>query len=425
MIEPTIPFAISRETKEKVFSEDLLEKSLNDRRLDDYTCYYCNETLNSYVREKNPHIQSWFRHKSSQSICELSNYSEEEKELDKKYIINGESDRHKSLKKGLRIWLHKQGAQKVQEEKPIFDDLFFYRRPDLYCEHKGYKLAFEIQVSNLSYKSLKKRSKFFRDNGIYCIWIVDWFVPNNRQSDMDFVLHNPKENVFTANLINNNFELIANYILPSTKKMFDWKNTVINLNQIKFDDSYQVYYYDTPLDRKRIEDANEKKSLVEKDRDAQQKKINERNTKQLSLADKYVKSIRFMDFSHWDSDIHFIVELEIEYENFLPKVKEYFLKNIKHIAENEVGLYNKPFLNDLVWYGYGDILAFLLKKSPDGLYVDGTDESNITIWDQLVGLPYGFADGGYIDLEKLVPLINKHTNNKQYSIEEIQRKYGM
>ena len=420
MIEATIPFAINSKTREKVFSEDLLDKSLNDRRLDDYTCYYCNETLNSYVREKNPHIQSWFSHKSSQSICELSNYSDKEKELDKKYIMNGESDRHKSLKKSLRFWLHKQGAEKVEEEKSIFDDLFFYRRPDVYCEYKGYKLAFEIQVSNLSYKSLKKRSKFFSDNGIYCIWIVDWFIPNNKQSDMDFVLHNPKENVFTVNLINNNFELIANYILPSTKKMFDWKNMPINLSQIKFDDSYQVYYYDTPLYRKRIEDANEKKSLVDKDRETQQKKINEHNTKQRALADKYVKSIRSMDFSSWDSDMHFLVELEIEYENFLPKIKEYFFNKIKHISENEVRCYAKPFLNDLIWYKYGSIVEFLLRESPYQLYVDGVDESNFTIWHQLRGEPYGFSGEGYIDLEKLVPLINKHTNNKQYSLGEIQ-----
>jgi len=422
MLESTIPFAISRKTKEKVFSEDLLDKSLKDRRLDEYKCYYCNEILNSYVREKNPYIQSWFRHKSSQTICELSNYSKEEKELDKKYIINGESDRHKYLKKALRIWLYKQGAKRVQEEKSIFDDLFFYRRPDVYCEYRGYKLAFEIQVSNLSYKSLKKRSEFFSDNGIYCIWIVDWFIPNNTQADIDFIAHNPKENVFTVNLLNNNFELVANYVLPSTRKMIDWKSTIINLNQIKFDDSYQVYYYDTPLYRRKIEEANEKKLLAKKDKDKQQNKINQLNIKQLSLADKYVNSIEFMDFSNGDSNIPFIVELEIEYENFLPKIKDYFFKKIKYISENSRGFYDKPFLNDLVWNRHGHILEFLLEKSPYKLYVDGKDESNFTIWDQLIGLCYGFANGGYIDVGKLVPLINKHTNDKKYSLEDILDK---
>lgn len=423
MKDPNIPFAINQTTKEKVFPEDLLVKSQNDRRLDEYRCYYCNEILTSNVREKNPHIQSWFRHKLSQSNCELSNYAEEEKELDKKYVISTESDRHKFLKKGIRYWLYRQGAQKVQEEKCIFNDLFFYRRPDVYCEYEGYKLAFEIQVSKLSYKSLKKRSKFFRDNGIYCIWIVDWFIPNNTQADMDFLAHNPKENVFTANLLNNNFELVANYILPSTKKMDDWRNTVINLNQIIFDDFYQVYYYDTPLYREKIELANKKKLVIEEDRKKEQKIYKEIKEQQILLADKYIKSIETMNFSKWKDDIAFIVGLEYDYEKFLPEVQDYFFKEIRDTSNNSIGCYNKPFLNDLIFYSYGDIVKFLLEKSQFQLFVDGKDESNITIWDQLVGHPYGYVNGRSIDWEELVPLINKHTNNKQYSIEEIQRKY--
>lgn len=71
----TIPFAINTQTKEKVFPEELLDKSLDDRRLGVYECYYCQGTVVSTVNEKNPRIKSWFRHKTSQELCEFSSYT--------------------------------------------------------------------------------------------------------------------------------------------------------------------------------------------------------------------------------------------------------------------------------------------------------------------------------------------------------------
>jgi competence CoiA-like predicted nuclease len=418
MKNTTIPFAINKSTNKKIFADEVLDKSEEDRRLIDYICYYCNEPLHSVVNKNNPKIQSWFRHENN-SDCALQSYSKKDTLLDVEYIRNIESERHKLLKKYLRIYLYKQGVEKVVEEKIIFDNNFFYRRPDIYCEYQNKKIAFEIQVSKLSYKSLKKRSNFFKENGIYCIWIVDWFVPNLTQGDYDFKEHNPFENVFTINLpYESKFSFYLNYIEPSSRKD-KWRKKIINnLDELKFDkESYQVYFYNTPLFRKKITELFIEKM---KDREEEEKKLNQYNKKreqEKEIATQYLNEIKSMNI---DNEIEFINNLEYDCSKFSSEIQKYFFLEIKDYSDTYRYDYGKPFLNNLIYYKYGIIVEFLLSKSPMRLYVDGKDELGISIWQQLVGCCYGFANDGYIDLDTLVPLINNHTKVKKYRVEEVR-----
>lgn len=413
-----VPFAINKNTNEKIFANELLDKSEEDRRLIDYVCYYCKKPLYSIVNENNPHILSWFRHKNN-ADCLLQSYNEKDKSLDKEYIRNSESERHKLLKKHLRIWLYKQGAEKILEEKIIFDNNFFYRKPDIYCEYQENKIAFEIQVSKLSYKSLKKRSDFFKQNGIYCIWIVDWFIANSTQGDYDFKEHNPFENVFTINL-SYDLKLFfhANYIEPSSKKD-KWRKKNINiLDELKFDkESYQVYFYNTPLFREKIMGLVMDKIQY---REVEEKKLNqysEKKEQEKEIATQYLQEIKSMNI---DNEIEFVTRLEYDYSTFLPEIQKYFFSEIKDCSDTCQFDYSKPFLNNLIYHRYGVTVEFLLSKSPIRLYVDGNDESDISIWQQLVGYCYGFANEGYLDLDILIPLINKHTEVKKYTVEEVR-----
>lgn len=416
MKNTTIPFAINKSTNKKIYADQLLDRSSKDYRSRDYICYYCKEPLDSVVNENNPNIQSWFRHKPY-ADCVLQRYSKEDKELDRKYLKNIESERHKQLKKGLRIWLSNQGAEKVIEERRIYDDSFFYRKPDIYCEYQGKKIAFEIQVSKLSYKSLKRRSEFFKQNNIYCIWIVDWFDPDLTQGDYDFKEHNPFENIFSFNL-----ELTLLYVLyiePSSQKD-KWKTRKFkSLNELNFDHkSYQAYFYNTPFFRKKIIDLQIKKMNYREKEEEKANEYNKRKEQEKKRVIQYLNNISSMDIAN---EIKFISQLEYDYTRFSKEAQKYFFAEIAGYSHTIRGDYNKPFLNNLIYYRYGLIVEFLLTESPIRLYVDGNDESNISIWQQLVGWGYGFTnDEGYIDLNVLVPLINKHTKNKQYTIEEVE-----
>lgn len=252
--------------------------------------------------------------------------------------------------------------------------------------------------------------------------MADWFEPYLTQLDRDFIEHNPKENVFSVDIsLDNVFDFVVHYVYPSSKKIDKLVKKSIGLKEIKFDDtSCQVYYYDTPLFRQKIEESNKQRLATDKAKKQKQDEINAKNIEQLRLADKFVKNIEYISFSEWKNENDFILNLEKEYKNFLPKIKEYFFTKIENICKNSTRYYNKPFLNYLIWNRHGYIVEFLLKNSlPRQLYVDGVDESNLAIWDQLIGMPYGFANTGYIDEEVLVPLINKHTKKKNYTIEEL------
>ncbi|WP_019240510.1 MULTISPECIES: competence protein CoiA family protein [Bacillus] len=84
------------------------------------------------------------------------------------YATEGETEEHLLGKQLLYTWLRKQNLN-VQMEK-FFPS--FKQRADLYVENDGKKFAIEYQCSIISPEDIKKRTVFYRKNGVTPIWIL-------------------------------------------------------------------------------------------------------------------------------------------------------------------------------------------------------------------------------------------------------------
>lgn len=172
----------------------------------------------------------------------------------------GESIEHLMLKKEIYEILIKQNY-KVEIEKNLqFDDYLI--RPDVYLELDGYKIAFEIQVSNQSLDTVNERTKKYKDKDIIVVWLnlftnrtynYTYFNKNNTNAKMyevnyynDYVFKYDGNSIesLILNGINETFEesikiedQIENFISISGS------NYYIN-NHYKVNDKYRIFTKD-------------------------------------------------------------------------------------------------------------------------------------------------------------------------------------
>lgn len=389
-----------------------------ENRKEVFKCPYCSKKLFVRKNDENPHYPLQFVHEKN-ADCIVQGYLKEEIDDMDRYIKRGESQRHKELKRNVLIWLKNQGITDVVEEKTIFDNNFFRRRPDVFCKFNGKRIAFEVQTSKLSYKMLEKRSKFFEDNQIYCIWLVDEFIKNRDQLARDYQYIHKKENVFVPILKNNEFKLMVHYIQPTSKDIEKWEKRIIKqLSSLHFDESYCVYFYDTPTYRSKVLEqisltnrqlVYEEKQKEDFDKLRQQTK----NYAQMIIDFKFANENQFMN-----ELLHFL--------SAIPKsLQEEFFILIQHESYSYKGYYEKPFLNSMVYENHIELVEILLRLSlPIKLNVDGVDESGIDICQQLIGVPDKYREW---EFDYLISSLLSHSNNKnkmQALIDRCKKFYG-
>lgn len=168
-------------------------------------------------------------------------------------LVAKESPRHKELK--LKIGERLADVEGVAIESISIDNKFINkgedrRKPDVYCIYKGKELVFEIQLSDLSLSYILSRHNFYKDQGIYLIWILDSYdIRNQRTKEKDLKYLSDHQNFFKLDESVPEFKLICEYKSPFlTDDNFlicPWKKKSISLSQLEFDaDIYQVYYFD-------------------------------------------------------------------------------------------------------------------------------------------------------------------------------------
>lgn len=143
-----------------------------------FSCIECNQQL---VVVPSARDNIYFRHLPNSSYCILKDAGLNNDLLDayKSQALNRESPRHKQLKNSIGEELRKDSlvnAGSVDiDSKFIQNELGDRRRPDVYCEYGDKKIAFEIQLSYLPLHYILNRYEFYKNKGIYLIWIVDYF----------------------------------------------------------------------------------------------------------------------------------------------------------------------------------------------------------------------------------------------------------
>ncbi|KZE76179.1 hypothetical protein AV926_16175 [Myroides marinus] len=226
-----------------------------------FTCVECGQNL---VCANSSKDKIYFRHLPQATYCVLSDSEllNPDNNLLEAYKISAickESPRHKELKNKLGNLLMKEPG--VDINSIDIDSKFIFgsggkRRPDVYCEYKGLKLAFEIQLSKLPLHYIKHRYDFYKKNGIYLIWITDLkSLPTNLDNyvrDIKFVWRD--HNLFSiADHENDKLVFTCNYKQPfihNNKEVHSkWIKKNISLNDLFFNTTeYYCYYYPFSLE---------------------------------------------------------------------------------------------------------------------------------------------------------------------------------
>lgn len=78
----------------------------------------------------------------------------------------GESELHMNTKLSIYNYLLNHGAKNVEMEKFLGDN-----RPDVYFEKDDNKIAIEVQISNLTFEEIQRRTLLYLEKNIHVLWI--------------------------------------------------------------------------------------------------------------------------------------------------------------------------------------------------------------------------------------------------------------
>lgn len=198
----------------------------------------------------------YFKHLPNANPCLLLNSKLKEKEKQEFFKIyrTRESNRHKSLKNTLGKKLRALSTtQNVFIDDRFIKDEYERRKPDVYCELNGTRIAFEIQLSVLSLKYIVSRHEFYKRNGISLIWILDDFnIHGQTQTERDIKYLTEYQNFFSFDEEAVAFRLKCTYkyvSLNDTQVIKSvWITKSVALSQLKFDPiTKQPFFYNYGL----------------------------------------------------------------------------------------------------------------------------------------------------------------------------------
>ncbi len=249
----------------------------------DFICCECGQRLIiSYQKSV------YLKHNPNSEHCILKDENVETELIEEINRINWakESQRHFELKEKLLGHLENtDGVSDIESEQFKFNGKD-RRKPDVFCDYKGKKIAFEIQLSNISQRYIFYRYNFYRELGIYLFWILDDFSKiNQNQTDLDIKYLNSSQNIFE---LNENTDISAIFTCNYKKPFIDnlrvkskWKRIKINLCNLHFNDNnFQAYYYDFDTEKKKFDEEckifnlnKEKKAEEQRERQREQQEL--------------------------------------------------------------------------------------------------------------------------------------------------------
>lgn len=272
----TIQNAIDTETGELINAETLNDElyakhfrtRINDKK-EYIVCLECENELAVGVNKKNKEFSTYyFYHRSNYAECDLVNGQISKKEADKlnRIYASKETERHRHLKQLIHDKLLLENAvdkQSIKIEKWIFENNKLERRPDVYCKKDDLEIAFEVQVTDLSQRYLLERSNFYKKEKIHNIWIVDKFeIDDDKQFFIDIKELNDYRNIFKLN--EHTQQLTIDCFFPElylTDKLEIEEKIIkksVQFTDLKFDNNFQVYFYDYPRELREIGSKKEK-----------------------------------------------------------------------------------------------------------------------------------------------------------------------
>lgn len=223
-----------------------------------------------------------FKHKPGHDYCILADgkLTPQEHERFTEILKAKESDRHKGLKN--KIGEQLKSVNGVDVSSIAIDDKFIIkenskRRPDVYCKFQDKEIVFEIQLSDLSLGYILSRYEFYKEHGIYLIWILDNFdIHNQGTLERDIKYLAIYQNFFKLDEQSDSLKLECEYKYPfltdDNKLLTKWLKKSVSLSELKYDSEvFQAYYYNFADNKTKTETLQRKKA--EEIKEAERKRL--------------------------------------------------------------------------------------------------------------------------------------------------------
>ena len=270
-----------------------------------------------------------FKHKPGHGYCILTDgkLSPQEHERFTDILKAKESDRHKELKNKIGELL--KSVKGVDLDSIAIDNKFIIkengkRRPDVYCKFRHKEIVFEIQLSDLSLGYILSRYEFYKEHGIYLIWILDNFdIHNQGTLERDIKYLTKYHNFFKLDEQSETFKLECEYKYPfltdDNKLRTKWLKKSVSLNELKYDNEvFQTYYYNFGDNKTKTEIIQKKKAeeIKETERKRHEKLKLDYATNRAKYLIKLIADIRKSEVQNFRSIIN---ELD-DFDDFETKI---------------------------------------------------------------------------------------------------------
>jgi competence CoiA-like predicted nuclease len=232
------------------------------------SCCECDQDL---IVSGSKHDRLHFKHKPGHNYCILADgrLTPLEHERFTKILKSKESDRHKELKNKIGVQL--KSVKGVDLNSIAIDNKFIIkpngkRRPDVYCKFQNREIVFEIQLSDLSLGYILSRYEFYKEHGIYLIWILDNFdIHNQGTLERDIKYLTKYHNFFKLDEQSETIKLECEYKYPfltdDNRLLYKWLKKSISLQELKYDNKeFQGYYYNFGDNKTKKETLQRKKN---------------------------------------------------------------------------------------------------------------------------------------------------------------------
>lgn len=304
--QQTVELAIDTETDRRIAASELLElpevdfsamrrqamaervarrKGATKAR---YICAICRIPLwlSRYEHEKG---NRWFKHDEPSLGCPWFEGNKLSPDQRRALIYRGqqEGEEHRRLKDFIASWLEKEaGVTGVDRELVTHGQILKgeWKRPDVQCVKDGKRIVFEIQLSYTFLSDVIKRDDFYRQEGIFIIWVFAFF-DLRRSTVRDEAFFN-RRNVFVLDAVameetpkrgrltfNGHFQ---NPVLSADAIVDQWDTRLITLDDAQFPVSnFRPFFFDYDAARRalEIERAEQQRKAQQARKEAQERAV--------------------------------------------------------------------------------------------------------------------------------------------------------
>lgn len=364
-----------------------------------------------------------FKHKPGHGYCILADgkLTPQEHERFTEILKAKESDRHKELKN--KIGEQLKSVKGVDINSIAIDDKFIIkengkRRPDVYCKFQDKEIVFEIQLSDLSLGYILSRYEFYKEHGIYLIWILDNFdIHNQGTLERDIKYLTIYQNFFKLDEQSDSLKLECEYKYPfltdDNKLLTKWLKKSVSLSELKYDSEvFQAYYYNFGDNKTKTETLQRKKA--EEIKEAERKRLEKLKLDNATNRAKHLRNLvadfrkrKIQNFSSIIDELDELDEFETKILNDVLNLKGKVVESKPPLIKwiDEAKQEDVPFLE------------FILGTNKIELDINKTDDSDRTA---LQAILFNSNIHNTLPIKSLFKAGYKLTVNDQEFLKELQ-----